>query len=62
MTGLPSYKLILKKAAAEILLRNLNLLKTWLNGIRLFVRKMYENNLDLEIITDFYQNVGQRTL
>ena len=60
MTGLPSHELTLKEGAVVMLLRNLNPMKGLLNGTRLIVRKMYENCLDLEIITG--RNVGQRTL
>ena len=42
-----------------MLSRNLNPMKGLLNGTRLIVKNMYENSLDLEIITG--RNVGQRT-
>ena len=60
MTGLPSHELTLKEGAVVMLLRNLNPTKGLLNGTRLIVRKMYDNSLDLEIITG--RNVGQRVL
>jgi len=43
-----------------MLLRNLNAMKGLLNGTRLIVRKMFENSLDLEIITG--RELGQRVL
>ena len=43
-----------------MLLRNLNARKGLLNGTRLIVRKMYNNVLDLEILTG--ENIGQRVL
>ncbi|XP_054259294.1 ATP-dependent DNA helicase pif1-like [Macrosteles quadrilineatus] len=60
MTGLPSHKLVLKEGAIVMLLRNLNYTAGLLNGTRLIVKKMYENSLDLEIITG--TNIGQRAL
>lgn len=60
MTSLPSNELTLKEGVVVILLRNLNLIKGLLNGTRLIVKKMFENSLDLEIITG--QKVGQRVL
>jgi len=60
MTGLSSHGLILKEGAVVILLRNLNPMKGLLNGTRLIVKRMYQNRLDLEIITG--RNVGQQVL
>jgi len=51
MTGLPCNELLLKEGAVVILSRNLNPIKGLLNSTQLIVRKMYENSLDLEIIT-----------
>jgi len=60
MTGSPSHEFSLKEGAVVILLRNLNPMKGLLTGTRLIVRKMYENSLDLEIITG--RNIGQGVL
>jgi len=60
MSGLPPHVLTLKGGAIVMLLRNLNAAKELLNGTRLIVRKMYENVLDLEILTG--ANIGQRVL
>jgi len=60
MSGLPSHVLTLKEGAIVMLLRNLNARKGLLNGTRLIVRKMYNNVLDLEILTG--ENIGQRVL
>lgn len=41
-------------------MRNLNATKGLLNGTRLIVRKIFEDCLDLEILTG--RNIGQRAL
>jgi len=60
MTGLSSHELTLKEGAVVMLSRNLKIMEALLNGTRLIVRRMYQNSLDLEIITG--RNVGQRLL
>jgi len=51
MSGLFPRALNLKKGAIVMLLKNLNAAKRLLNGTRLIVRKMYDNMLDLEVLT-----------
>lgn len=60
MSGLPPHVLSLKEGAIVMLLRNLNATKGLLNGTRLIVKKMYDNVLDLEVLTGV--NMGQRVL
>lgn len=60
MTGLLSHALMFKGSIVVMFLKNLNPTEELLNGIRLVVGIMYENNLDIEIITG--RNVGQRAL
>jgi len=54
MTGLPPHELNLKVGAIVMLLHNMNVAHGLLNGTRLIVRNMYNNALDLEIITGFH--------
>lgn len=60
MSGLSPHTLTLKEGTIVMLLRNLNATKGLLNGTRLVVRKMYDNVLDLEVLTG--ANIGQRVL
>lgn len=60
LSGLPPHNLTLKVGAIVMLLRNLNATQGLLNGTRLIVRNMYDNCLDLEIITG--EKKGQRAL
>lgn len=60
LSGLPPHNLELKSGAIVILLRNLNPSKGLLNGTRLIVLNMYDNCLDLKIITG--NNVDDRVL
>lgn len=60
LTGLPPHKLELKVGTIVMLLRNLNVKHGLLNGTRLIVRKMFNNSLDLEVITGV--QTGRRIL
>ena len=57
---MPPYSLTLKTGAIVTLLRNLNTTEGLLNGTRLIVKSMYDNYLDLEIITG--EKVRKRVL
>jgi len=48
---MPPHVLELKRGSIVMLLRNLNLKKGLCNGTRLIVRNIYDNFLDVEIIS-----------
>lgn len=60
LSGLPPHILTLKTGAIVMLLRNLNVNQGLLNGTRLIVRNMFDNCLDLEIISG--ERKGQKVL
>jgi len=60
VSGLPPHELNLKPGCIVMLLRNLNAAYGLLNGTRLKVYKMYDNILELEILTGL--NMGQKVL
>ncbi|VVC34358.1 P-loop containing nucleoside triphosphate hydrolase,DNA helicase Pif1-like [Cinara cedri] len=60
MNDFPSNELILKEGAIVMLLRNLNTDVGLQNSTKLIVRKVFENSLNLEIITG--RHFGQRAL
>ena len=50
---MPPHVLELKRGSIVMLLRNLNLKKGLCNGTRLIVRNIYDNFLDVEIISHY---------
>lgn len=50
-SGMPPHKLVLKKGAIVVLIRNMNIGSGLVNGVRMIVRGMQERSLKLEVIT-----------
>lgn len=59
-SGMPPHRLILKKSAIIMLLRNLDIRKGLCNGTRLIVHHLHERVIDAEILTG--ANKGERVL
>lgn len=50
-SGMPPHKLDIKVGSIAMLLRNINMKQGLCNGTRLIIRQIYDNVIDVEIIS-----------